>query len=170
MARIYSGTSGWVYRTWREHLYSDTPIKRWLQVASNTFSSLEINGSFYRQISPATYRRWRQETPAEFRCYSSSSLQRWATDARRWRDQGRDVFVYFDNDAEGHAVRNARTFAQLAEHRAPAREDPLHSRSTRRETPRRKACSLDNPSRQTRPATRNFRAAPRRHCRAVRRR
>jgi uncharacterized protein YecE (DUF72 family) len=54
--------------------------------------------------------------------YSTASLQRWAADARHWRDQGRDVFLYFDNDAEGHAVRNARAFAQLVENRAPAHE------------------------------------------------
>jgi len=255
MARIYSGTSGWVYKTWREHLYADTPVKRWLQVASNAFSSLEINGSFYTQIAPATYERWRDESPADFRfalkghrfvthykrlrdcadsivrlrdqaghlgrklaavvwqlpsnfaldldrlddflqalpswrirhaielrhrswfipavaerlrtagvavcmsdapdfpmwrevtadfvyvrlhghtrkyasSYSSRSLHRWAADALRWSGEGRDVFVYFDNDAEGHAVRNARTFAQLVDqrhgqgHRAPARHAP----------------------------------------------
>jgi uncharacterized protein YecE (DUF72 family) len=65
--RIYSGTSGWVYKGWRAHLYADTPIKQWLHVASTAFSSLEINGSFYSQISPATYERWRDATPAGFR-------------------------------------------------------------------------------------------------------
>jgi uncharacterized protein YecE (DUF72 family) len=45
--------------------------------------------------------------------YSAEALRRWAGNARRWRDRGLDVFVYCDNDAEGHAVRNARTFAEL---------------------------------------------------------
>jgi len=235
--QIYSGTSGWVYKGWRAHLYADTPVKRWLQVASSAFSSLEINGSFYTQIKPETYERWRAETPAGFRfavkghrfvthykrlrdcedsivrlrdqasglgdklaavvwqlpgnfaidlgrlddflracgrwrvrhamelrhrswfepgvaarlreagvavclsdapdfpmwreitadfvyvrlhghtrkyasSYSAASLARWAADARGWHDRGLDVFVYFDNDAEGHAVGNARGFAQ----------------------------------------------------------
>jgi len=242
-AQIYCGTSGWVYKGWREHLYADTPVKRWLEVASRTFPSLEINGSFYSQISPATYARWRAETPRDFQfalkghrfvthykrlrecrdsivrlrdqashlgdklaavvwqlpsnfsldltrlddflsalqawrirhalelrhaswfipavaarlraadvavcmgdapdfpmwrevtasfvyarlhghtrkyasSYSGPALRRWAADARGWRDRGLDVFVYFDNDAEGHAVRNARTYAQLV-HAAP---------------------------------------------------
>src|SRR3954466_7187436 len=34
VARAYIGTSGWVYAGWREHLYADTPTKKWLQVAS----------------------------------------------------------------------------------------------------------------------------------------
>jgi len=103
--RIYSGTSGWVYQGWRAHLYADTPIKQWLRVASTAFSSLEINGSFYVRLHGHT-RKYASS-------YSGPSLRRWAGDARRWRDEGRDVFVYFDNDAEGHAVRNARAFARL---------------------------------------------------------
>lgn len=236
--RIHSGTSGWVYKGWRAHLYADAPARRWLEIASRVFSSLEINGSFYSQISPATYERWRAESPAGFQfalkghrfvthykrlrdceasivrlrdqakhlgdklaavvwqlpsnfsidtgrlagflralrswrvrhaielrhrswfvpevaaqlraagvavclsdapdfplwhevtadfvyvrlhghtrkyasSYSPASLRRWAEHARGWADDGRDVFVYFDNDAEGHAVRNAMAFAQL---------------------------------------------------------
>ncbi|MGE0546110.1 MAG: DUF72 domain-containing protein [Kofleriaceae bacterium] len=242
--RIYAGTSGWIYGSWRAHLYADTPVRRWLHVASHTFSSLEINGSFYSQIAPATYQRWRDETPRDFRfalkghrfvthykrlrdceasiirlrdqashlgsklaavlwqlpstfevdlerlegfldalrtwrvrhaielrhrswftaevamklrdagvaacwsdapdfpmwrevtadfayvrlhghtrkyasSYSTRSLQQWAKQSVRWRARGLDVFVYFDNDAEGHAVRNARAFEQLTGGRAP---------------------------------------------------
>ena len=252
MARILSGTSGWMYAGWRDHLYRDTPMRRWLEVASRTFQTLEINGSFYTQITPATYERFRNETPAGFRfavkghrfvthykrlrdcgdsvarlrdqashldeklaaivwqlpsnfqknlarlddftraleqwpgrhalelrhpswfvpdvadrlrqaglgvclgdapdfpmwreitadfvyvrlhghtrkyasSYSGASLKRWADDAERWRARGHDVFVYFDNDAEGHAVRNAVAFARLTRkhtvqvHATPAR-------------------------------------------------
>ncbi len=35
---------------------------------------------------------------------------------RRWASEGRDVYLYFDNDAEGAAVRNALTLcADLGE-------------------------------------------------------
>jgi uncharacterized protein YecE (DUF72 family) len=237
-AVIYVGTSGWNYRGWRAHLYKDAPVRSWLAIASRAFDSLEINGSFYTQIAPETYRRWRAETPpapgfrfalkghrfvthykrlrdcrdsivrlrdqarplrdklaavvwqlpAGFRAdlarlddflralrawrtrhalelrhaswfteavaarlrdanvavciadapdfptwrevtadfvyvrlhghtrkyassYSAASLARWAADATAWHAAGRDVLVYFDNDAEGHAVRNARALA-----------------------------------------------------------
>jgi|ERR1017187_594170 uncharacterized protein YecE (DUF72 family) len=34
----------------------------------------------------------------------------WSADrVREWRDMGRDVFVYFNNDGGGNAVRNALT-------------------------------------------------------------
>ncbi|MBC7337861.1 MAG: DUF72 domain-containing protein [Clostridia bacterium] len=37
----------------------------------------------------------------------------WAAQVRAWRDEGRDVYAYFNNDAEGYAVANARTLASL---------------------------------------------------------
>jgi uncharacterized protein YecE (DUF72 family) len=39
--------------------------------------------------------------------YSGQALRRWAERIRRWTRQGRDVHVYFDNDASGHAPRDA---------------------------------------------------------------
>jgi uncharacterized protein YecE (DUF72 family) len=32
-----------------------------------------------------------------------------------WRDDGKEVFVYFNNDPEAHAVYNARTLRELLE-------------------------------------------------------
>jgi uncharacterized protein YecE (DUF72 family) len=48
--------------------------------------------------------------------YAAASLRRWADDASRWNDEGRDVYVYLDNDAEGAAVTNALDLAALASH------------------------------------------------------
>jgi uncharacterized protein YecE (DUF72 family) len=256
MARAYIGTSGWFYPGWREHLYADTPVKRWLEVASRTFGALEINGSFYTQIKPETYARWRHQTPPQFRfalkghrfvthykrlgdcaasivrlrdqaspledklaavvwqlpsnfavnlarlddfvralsvwpvrhalemrhrswfvpevaarlagagiavclsdapdfpmwrevttdfvyvrlhghtrkyasSYHPASLRRWADDTRRWLAEGRDVHVYLDNDAEGHAVRNAVALSALVDG-SPAPVLPVAARSARR--------------------------------------
>ncbi len=39
--------------------------------------------------------------------YPSADLRWWADRVREWSDGGRDVFVYFNNDGYGHAVRNA---------------------------------------------------------------
>jgi uncharacterized protein YecE (DUF72 family) len=39
--------------------------------------------------------------------YSDADLDWWASRVREWQEQDRDVFVYFNNDGEGHAVRNA---------------------------------------------------------------
>lgn len=40
--------------------------------------------------------------------YSDEAMQWWADRIREWLIQGRDVFAYFNNDWDGHAVRNAQ--------------------------------------------------------------
>jgi uncharacterized protein YecE (DUF72 family) len=45
--------------------------------------------------------------------YSEDDLRWWADRIREWREQGRDVFAYFNNDEYGHAVRNALRFKEL---------------------------------------------------------
>lgn len=45
--------------------------------------------------------------------YSDADLAWWADRCREWDAQGRDVFVYFNNDGEGHAVRNAWTLRSM---------------------------------------------------------
>jgi len=84
VARAYIGTSGWNYPSWREHLYGNMPVKRWLEVASRTFDAIEINGSFYGQIEPATYERWKRETPDGFRFALKG--HRFVTHYKRLRD------------------------------------------------------------------------------------
>jgi uncharacterized protein YecE (DUF72 family) len=45
--------------------------------------------------------------------YSQDALRWWAHRIEEWRGQGRDVLVYFNNDGEGNAVRNARSLKAL---------------------------------------------------------
>jgi uncharacterized protein YecE (DUF72 family) len=45
--------------------------------------------------------------------YSDADLHWWADRCREWADAGRDVFIYFNNDGDANAVRNARTLAAL---------------------------------------------------------
>ena len=39
--------------------------------------------------------------------YGTDGLRWWADRIREWAGQGREVWAYFNNDGEGHAVRNA---------------------------------------------------------------
>jgi len=47
--------------------------------------------------------------------YTDADLHWWADRIREWRNMDRDVFVYFNNDGEGHAVRNAITLQRLVD-------------------------------------------------------
>jgi uncharacterized protein YecE (DUF72 family) len=67
LAEIRVGVGGWTYEPWRESFYpSDLPKGRELQYASRKLTSIEINGTFYRGQSPATFRKWADETPDDF--------------------------------------------------------------------------------------------------------
>jgi uncharacterized protein YecE (DUF72 family) len=41
--------------------------------------------------------------------YPDEDLRWWAGRIGEWTAAGRDVYVYFNNDGFGHAVRNAET-------------------------------------------------------------
>ena len=45
--------------------------------------------------------------------YSDMDLHWWAGRIREWEAMGKDVYVYFNNDGEGNAVRNALTLKSL---------------------------------------------------------
>lgn len=45
--------------------------------------------------------------------YSDADLAWWADRAREWDGAGHEVFMYFNNDGNGNAVRNAETLLRL---------------------------------------------------------
>jgi uncharacterized protein YecE (DUF72 family) len=45
--------------------------------------------------------------------YSKPALKKWATRIRQWLGENRAVHVYFDNDAEGEAPKNALTLLKI---------------------------------------------------------
>jgi uncharacterized protein YecE (DUF72 family) len=45
--------------------------------------------------------------------YTDTDLRWWADRVHEWEHAGRDVFVYFNNDGGGHAVRNAESLRAL---------------------------------------------------------
>jgi uncharacterized protein YecE (DUF72 family) len=64
---IYVGIGGWTYEPWRGVFYpKGLPHARELGYASEHLTSIEINGTFYRTQSPATFRKWASEVPEQF--------------------------------------------------------------------------------------------------------
>jgi uncharacterized protein YecE (DUF72 family) len=45
--------------------------------------------------------------------YSDTDLRWWADRIREWDAVAKDVFVYFNNDGDANAVRNARMLNSL---------------------------------------------------------
>ncbi len=66
-ASLYIGTSGWNYGSWRDNFYGDARKKDWLRFCAEHFTAIEVNATFYRLQSRETFKRWRDETPKDFR-------------------------------------------------------------------------------------------------------
>jgi uncharacterized protein YecE (DUF72 family) len=64
--------------------------------------------------------------------YPEARLRSWARHIRRWQGEGRDIFVYFDNDQKSAAPKDAeRLIAMLRSSRAASpRSTPRSSPST----------------------------------------
>ncbi len=65
--RIRVGTSGWRYVSWRGDFYPrGLPQRRELEYIGESFSTVELNGSFYSLQHPDSYRKWRANVPDGF--------------------------------------------------------------------------------------------------------
>jgi len=66
-ALVRVGVGGWTYEPWRGTFYPDgLPAKRELEHASRRLTAIEVNGTFYRTQSAASFAKWRDETPDDF--------------------------------------------------------------------------------------------------------
>jgi uncharacterized protein YecE (DUF72 family) len=65
--KIHVGIGGWTFAPWRGVFYpTGLPHAKELAYASQQLTSIEINGTFYRSQSAATFRKWASETPEGF--------------------------------------------------------------------------------------------------------
>jgi uncharacterized protein YecE (DUF72 family) len=64
---IRTGIGGWTFAPWRDNFYPKGLVqRRELEYASRRLSTIEINGTYYGTQKPATYAKWRDETPGGF--------------------------------------------------------------------------------------------------------
>jgi len=65
--KIFVGVGGWTFEPWRGTFYpKGLTQKRELEYASRKLTSIEINGTYYSTFKPASWAKWREETPDGF--------------------------------------------------------------------------------------------------------
>jgi len=93
---IRIGVGGWIYPPWRGTFYpTGHPTKRELEYASRRLNSIEINGTFYRTQTPASFAKWRDETPDDF--VFALKGPRYATHRTRLADANESIERFFDS-------------------------------------------------------------------------
>ena len=66
--RIFVGVGGWNFAPWRGSFYPKGLVQsKELEYASRQLTSIEINSTFYGLQKPATFQKWHDATPDEFR-------------------------------------------------------------------------------------------------------
>ncbi len=90
MAAIRVGIGGWTFEAWRDNFYpAGWPQARELEYASRQLTAIEINGTYYSTQKPATFAKWRDETPEGF--VFSMKANRFATNRRVLAEAGESI-------------------------------------------------------------------------------
>ena len=93
---IRVGIGGWTYEPWRGTFYPPgLPHARELKHCSDCLTSIEINGTFYRTQTPASFRKWAEETPDGF--VFSLKGPRYATNRTRLAEAGESITRFLNS-------------------------------------------------------------------------
>ena len=88
--KIRVGIGGWTFEPWRNNFYpAGWPHSRELEYASRHLSAIEVNGTYYSAQKPATFAKWRDETPDDF--VFSLKASRFATNRRVLAEAGESI-------------------------------------------------------------------------------
>jgi uncharacterized protein YecE (DUF72 family) len=76
VAKLYAGTSGYSYPTWKPDFYPEKlPAKKFLGYYATRLNAVEINYTYHQLPKPATIESWLEETPDGF-CFVCKAHQR----------------------------------------------------------------------------------------------
>ncbi|MBI2727625.1 MAG: DUF72 domain-containing protein [Polaromonas sp.] len=93
---IRVGTGGWTYEPWRDNFFPEgLPHSRELEYASRHLSAIEVNGTYYGTLKPASFKKWHDETPEGF--VFSLKATRYATNRRMLADAGESVTRFVES-------------------------------------------------------------------------
>jgi uncharacterized protein YecE (DUF72 family) len=96
IGQIYVGIGGWTFEPWRGAFYpKGLPHAKELAYASERLTSIEVNGTFYRSQTPATFRKWASEVPAGF--VFALKGPRFAVNRRVLKEAGASIKRFLDS-------------------------------------------------------------------------
>lgn len=94
--QIRVGIGGWTFAPWRGVFYPKGLVhSQELKYASERLTSIEVNGTFYRTQSAATYRKWAAEVPNGF--VFSLKGPRFAVNRRVLAEAGDSIKRFIDS-------------------------------------------------------------------------
>ena len=95
-ARIRVGIGGWTFEPWRGTFYPEgLAHSKELHYASRQLTAIEVNGTYYSTFKPATFAKWRDETPEGF--MFSLKANRFATHRRVLAGAGESIARFVDS-------------------------------------------------------------------------
>ena len=87
---IRVGIGGWTYEPWRDNFYPKGLAQaRELEYASRQLTAIEVNGTYYSTMKPASFKKWHDDTPDDF--VFSLKASRFATNRRLLADAGESI-------------------------------------------------------------------------------
>ncbi|MET0239558.1 MAG: DUF72 domain-containing protein [Sphingobium sp.] len=87
---IRTGIGGWTFEPWRGTFFPEgLPHVRELEYAASKLGTIEINGTYYRTQTPASYAKWRKSVPDGF-VFSVKAI-RYATMKKKLAEAGESV-------------------------------------------------------------------------------
>ena len=92
--RIRVGVGGWTYEPWRDNFYPPgLKHDAELAYASRRLTAIEINATYYRLQSPASFAKWRDTTPDDFMFAVKAS--RYSTNRKVLAEAGEAIERFF---------------------------------------------------------------------------
>lgn len=99
----------------RDPSWFDEKVYAVLEAAGAAFCIYDLDGHLSPKVvtAPLVYVRLHGPDGAYRGCYDDRTLAGWAGAFAAWARQGREIFCFFDNDQDGHAVRNALRLQEM---------------------------------------------------------
>lgn len=93
---INIGTSGWVYKHWKNVFYAETISERdYLKFYSKYFSTTEVNNSFYHLLNEKSVKNWINSVPENF--IFSIKASRYITHMKKLLEPEKTTLQFFES-------------------------------------------------------------------------